>query len=206
MKIDQALLDVRKAYRLLHDYQRMVIDAVNYIGKQLNVVYVGGWPRYSDASPRAGRGELDSWAWDWLNMMFYEFHFERQIEEGKHLRLSLLLISDTGYFCAEDEMLQKTNLRGYLAADASATKLGFILSAEYWPDTGFTLDKAQMKSFIENRGELPIDWSEKGFVGGCVDINRLASEEETIVLLDEIVALARSSGIPLNRTSSTSSS
>jgi hypothetical protein len=30
--IEQALLDVRKAYRLLHDYQRMVMDALNYVG------------------------------------------------------------------------------------------------------------------------------------------------------------------------------
>ena len=34
--IDEVFLNVRKAYRLLHDFQRMVRDAVSYIGAQLD--------------------------------------------------------------------------------------------------------------------------------------------------------------------------
>jgi len=200
-KIEHALLDVRKAYRLLHDYQRMVMDAANYIGKQTSLEWYGGWPKYSDATRQGERVKMNHSAWDWLNMMMFEFHFLRPIDKEKYLRLSILLISDTGFFCAEDETLQKANTHGYIPAERAATKLGFIISGEHWPDTSFMGNKATMKKFIEENGELPEEWKRLGIIAICVDLSRIASEEETNSLLDEIVAFANKAGIPLNRIS-----
>ena len=36
-EIEKALVDVRKAYRLLHDYQQAVLDAAKYIGSRLGL-------------------------------------------------------------------------------------------------------------------------------------------------------------------------
>jgi len=198
-KIEHALLDVRKAYRLLHDYQRMVLDAVNYIGKQFGASYGGGYAKYSAVTPRDGKGHLDCCAWDWLNMVLYEFFFTQKLEGDNLLRFSILIISDTGYFCAEDKALEKTNVAGYIAPDRSLTKVGFIISGKEWPDLSFMEDKATMKMFIENDGEIPVELAASGILGKCVDLARLASEEETNVLLDELVVLAQANGIPLKR-------
>lgn len=199
-EIERALLDVRKAYRLLHDYQRMVLDAVDYIGKQFGMSYKGGSPRFSNVSPRIDKGKLDYWAWDWLNMVFYEFYFRPNGEDDKvSLRFSILLISDTGYFCAEDERLEKTNIAGYLSPDLSSTKVGFVISGPQYDKFSFTGEKIQMKSFIENDGELPSEYAEKGIYGKCVGLERLASEEETNKLLDELIVFAQDKNVPLKR-------
>lgn len=139
--IEATLLEVRKAYRLLHDYQRLVLDAVDYVGKQLGFTYAGGYPKFSSASPGQGRGKLGCWAWDWLNMILYEFHFTRTGNEGKLWRFSLLLISDTGYFCSKLEDANKCEVDSYLPVDGSATKIGFLMSAREWPDPAFMGDK-----------------------------------------------------------------
>ena len=199
-KIDQALLDVRKAYRLLHDYQRIVLDAVNYIGKQFGLSYRGGIPYFSNVSPREEKGKLDNCAWDWLNMVFYEFYFRSEGEDDKtSLRFSVILISDSGWFCAEDEYLVKSNVAHYLAPELSSTKVGFIVSGPQNVAFSFTESKEAMKTFIVNSGELPAEYAAKGIYGKCFDMGRLASEEETNRLLDELVLFAQANGIQLKR-------
>jgi hypothetical protein len=72
---ENALIDVRKAYRLLYLYQRRVMDLVQFIGDSLTFRYAGGWSWFSDNTPKGGKGSLENWAWDWINMYFYEFNF-----------------------------------------------------------------------------------------------------------------------------------
>ena len=74
-EVESAFTEVRKAYRLLADYQRKVLDLVDFIGSSFGRTYSGGYPKYGNPSPRNGRGSLDYWSWDWLNLYFYEFHF-----------------------------------------------------------------------------------------------------------------------------------
>lgn len=198
-KIEDALLDVRKAYRLLHDYQRMVLDAVNYIGKQLGMTYAGGWPKYSDPSPRNGGGELENWAWDWLNMVLYGFHFNRPLADGNMLQMTILLISDTGYFASKAEPKAEPTGTDFLPAEQSRTAIGFLISAKNWPDPAFMDSNAGMAAFIESGGSLPAEYANTGVVATCCSLSRLATLEETNVLIDELIALAGKSGIPLAR-------
>jgi hypothetical protein len=48
---------------------------MKYIGKKFNIPYAGGYSKFSDSSPKDGKGSLGSCAWDRLNLYFYEFHF-----------------------------------------------------------------------------------------------------------------------------------
>jgi hypothetical protein len=196
--IDSALLDVRKAYRLLHDYQRMVLDAVTYLGNQLGLTYAGGWPKFSAATPRRGGGKLDNWAWDWLNMMEYDFHFTRDLAGGKTLSLSMLLISDTGYFCSHQKSPQQTETADFLPPEESQTKIGFVISATDWKPE-FMEDREAMKIFIETGGELPDAFRWKGIVTRCYDLARLMSEESTNALIDELISAAKKAGVALER-------
>ena len=200
IRIDQALLDVRKAYRLLYDYQRVVLDTVDYIGNQFGLKYIGGWPKFSGPAPRNGGGKLTCWSWDWLNMVLYDFHFAEKSGDEDCLRLSVLLISDTGYFCAEDETVGNLNVAGYLVPERSATKLGFFISGSQWMGVPNWEQKGTMKAFIQE-GKLPSEYAEKGIIGRCVDLARLASEQQTNDMLDELVLVANRSGIPLQRIS-----
>jgi hypothetical protein len=196
-EINEVLLDVRKAYRLLHDYQRMALDVTNYIGKQLGLPYVGGWPKFSDASPKKGKGGLDYWSWDWLNLVFYECHFSEVPLGAPGLRVSVLLISDTGYFCSEQESVEQTNVSDFLAVEKSQTMVGFIISGKEWPHPAFLENKEQMKTFIESKGNLPGEYAAAGVIGKCYDYDRLVDQQETDMLIQELVAYANGAGIPL---------
>lgn len=200
--VEQALLDVRRAYRLIHDYQRMALDAVNHIGKQLGMTYAGGYPKFSDASPRPGKGELDFWSWDWLNLIFYEFHFTRTLPKGNLLRMSILLISDTACFDSGKEQRSDPSGGDFIAAEKSKTEIGFIISAKNWPHPAFLHNNAGMKAFIESSGELPAEMSKEGVIGKCYPFSRLATENDTAALIEELISYANRCDIPLSRSKS----
>lgn len=198
LKIDQALLDVRKAYRILHDYQQMVLDAIKYIGNQLGLKYYGGLPQFSNASPGRDKGHLGLSPWDWLNMVFYEFYFRPEDEPiDKSLRFSILLISDSGYFDAEADILDKKATDLYHSPERSSTKIAFILSGPEYNGFEFTNNKAEMRTFIQENGKLPVTYATNGIHALCVDLSRLASEDSTDSLIKELVDFSNKIKIPL---------
>lgn len=196
--IEASLLEVRKAYRLLHEYQRMVMDAASYVGQQLGFDYAGGYSKFSATAPGQGRGQLKNWAWDWLNFIEYEFHFTRRREEGS-MWLSILLISDTGYFCSKSEEADKRDVDSFLPVEEAGSKVGFLLSNTRWPEPTFMRAKDGMKTFIEGSGELPLDFVKAGVIGRCWSLARLASEDEANRVVDDLVIAARENGIRLER-------
>lgn len=204
-ELSALFLDVRKSYRLLHDYQRMVMDAVKYIGDQLGLQYAGGWPKFTKGQPRAGGGYLKNWSWDWLSMVLYEFHFTQdsrnnsRIPEGQDIRLSIVIVSDTGYFESDSETAQQPDLASYAPADRSGTKLAFVLSDQPWEGLDFFRNKKEMKRFLDTDGELPPKLKEQGAVGKCCDAALLMDEESTDALIGQLITLAGSDNIPLCR-------
>src|SRR5206468_2434303 len=79
--------------------------------------YKGGYPYFSDCAPREGKGSLDDWAWDWLNLMFYEFHFQRETAKEQWLNLSIWLFSDTGYFISDERTREQTDVSTFVPVE-----------------------------------------------------------------------------------------
>jgi len=198
---DEALLEVRKAYRLLHDYQRAALDAANYIGAQLGLAYNGGYSNFSDAPPRHGKSVAlrDCWAWDWLNLVFYDFCFTKQVGE-KGYNFSIWLISDTGYFISDDPTPVQTDVATFAPTDRSGTKVGFILYRT-WNDEldQFRHDRDAVRRFIENNGELPHAHKNAGAFAMCCDFSRLSDEVSTGEVITELVKIAKLHGFPVER-------
>jgi hypothetical protein len=184
-------LNVRKAYRLLHDYQRMVLDGVRYIEAQLDIQYNGGWRLFTDNAAGTGFTKLDQStdSWDGLPMMWFEFYFVKEIESG-WLNLSLFIISDTGYIEGEAEVGDTDNWSAFVPAEGSASKFFFILrktnswtGRELFP---FMNGKLQMRDLIKEGGFLPND-----LVGKCYDMSCLTSEDEANKVVKDIVSFAK---------------
>jgi hypothetical protein len=188
--LQPALLDVRRSFRLLYNYQRAAMDAASYIGNKLGFEYQGGYPKFSNSTPKASRGSLQNWAWDWLNMMFYEFHFLREVEGEPPLGLSMFLISDTGFFCSEQETPDKKDVAAFLPAEKSRTVVGFLLAPLPWPGTAFIGDKEKMKTFIE-QSKLPEVYRAQGAYAACHDFARVCDEASTDKLIEELIAGAQ---------------
>lgn len=200
-EIEHALLDVRKAYRLLHDYQRAALDAASYIGAQLGLSYSGGYSCFSDAPPKQGRREVlrNCWAWDWLNLYFYDFVFSKKIDD-KEYRLSIWLFSDTGYFVSNNLSALQTEVNSFAPAENSGTKVGFVLYSEWNPEMDkFYTDKEAVRNFIENNAELPHLHQDAGVLAMCCDFSRLCDEVSTDAVIGELLKLAKSRDFPLER-------
>lgn len=125
-QLNTALLDVRKAYRLLYTYQSRVLDIMEYIKHQTGRNYEGGWAKFSAPSPRNGSGKLTDSAWNWLSMYCYEFWFG----SVSGVQLSVWIVSDTGYF--DIDYSKKEDVTTFAECDASKTKLVFVIGKDVW--------------------------------------------------------------------------
>lgn len=133
--LNAIFLDVRNSYRLLFKYQKRILDLVKYAGNYLKFSYDGGWPWFSDASPRKGKGTLDNWPWDWLNMYLYDFHFKEKEIEATKINFSIVIQSDTGHYDSKfpkNETLHKCDIDEFSNPKTSETRLIFIASKKGW--------------------------------------------------------------------------
>lgn len=190
--------NVRKAYRLLHDYQCMVRDAVRYIGSQLDLDDNDGCARFAEDAVRGYRNLRQS-PWAWLPMMFCEFHFVKTIGENDWLSLSFFVISDTGFF--EGEGNDRENLADYARAEASSTKFAFLLRKGHWIQTllPFMEDKAQMRNFIKGEQSLCDALGKAGFVSKCYDMSCICTPSEADKIVDDIIVSAQTKSWPVRR-------
>jgi len=135
--IKSALIDVRKAYRLLYEYQKRVLDLIDYIGRKYGFSYDGGWAKFCNNAPRNGKGLLTNWAWDWLPFYFYEFHFNDKKQEEDIIHFSIVILSDSGYFDKRDKEnapnFNQLNVQDFYPVENSKTELIFVAAKNKWP-------------------------------------------------------------------------
>lgn len=198
-EIAAALLDVRRAYRLLHDYQRAALDAANYIGTQLGFAYTGGYSNFSDCAPRDGKGSLENWAWDWLNLYFHEFHFMRNGDSEEAINLSIWLFSDTGYYGSSHPEPDETDISTFAKAEESGTKVGFIFYREWREEYNIAYDDEPVRVFLSEGGKLPLLLEKAGIRATLRDFSAVAGQQSADVLLGELIHFANSNGFPLSR-------
>lgn len=131
--LNESLNEVRKAYRLLFDFQSRILNLINFIGGRFDFDYSGGFPKFGAQSPRNGSGHLKLWAWDWLNFYFYEFHFQSKVVNNDSLRFSIFIVCDSGYFDAKkSNTVSKTDTSSFLDTDHSLSKLIFVAAKNTW--------------------------------------------------------------------------
>lgn len=196
-EIHNVFLNVRKAYRLLHDYQQMVLDAVRYIEGQLDVSVPQGWPKFTNPPSNF---KLSHSSWNWLQMVCYQFQLNKVLD-GRAYSLFLLVISDTGFF-ESDEGVGREDTDKYAEAANSSTKFAFILcrtGTDGWNSLEFLNDKKAVREFIQPEGHLPQGSGADGLFGKCYEMSCLASEAETDKVVRDIVELAKASDdFPIN--------
>jgi hypothetical protein len=103
-----------------------------YIGKKFNLEYTKGIPRFSQPwteEEKHQKPDLSRWAWDWLNLYLYEFHFSKENSKEK-IMFSIVFQADTGKWDMEVDQLEVDK---YKKAEKTKTKLIFVFSnKEYW--------------------------------------------------------------------------
>ncbi|AIY12558.1 hypothetical protein [Cellulophaga baltica] len=128
---DNPLLEVRKAYRLLFDYQSRILDLMKFIEQTYNIPFFKGYPKFSGR----GSNNLTNSSWDWLNMYYYAFHYSSELKKPEpKIYLSVFLLNDSGFFQAKvkDKNISKFNLSKYDKPENSKTKLIFAAGKDKW--------------------------------------------------------------------------
>lgn len=131
---NRALIDVRRAHRLIYAYQRRMLDLAYYIKNRLNFPEFQGGKLFSHSirNKRNGYQHIfhEMWAWDFIYSYVYEYNFgEIELVHGSLCSLSLVQYSDTGYFDIDEDNLE-TNLDSFLEPEKSNSKLLFYLEVK----------------------------------------------------------------------------
>ena len=135
--LSNALLDVRRAHRILYAYQRRMLDLVHFIQSKLDMHEFRGIKHFS--KPIYGRSIGHTplniwptmWAWDYLYSYLFEYYLgEKEAGDKLHnYKLSLIQYSDTGYFDQDGQ--KRGRISEFGSEEESSSKLLFFL--EYNP-------------------------------------------------------------------------
>lgn len=197
--INETMLEIRKAYRLLFDYQNRILNLMKYIRTFYGLTYYAGYPMFSWASPKSGGGSLDNWAWDWLNMYFYQFSFDCDntiYEEDEKKYLSVFLINDTGFFdnqfkSSNDDVLNAClDLNNYASIESSQSRLVLVANKGAWR----MIDKWVSKRIIYSNGEA-IPTEEGVMIVKSYSIAEFETEEKTNIVLTDFAKFCQQNGL-----------
>ena len=197
------LTEVRKAYRLLFDYQTKLLALVKYIGGKYGYNYNGGYPKFSNNQPRQGRGNLDDWAWDWLNLYFHEFHFgSKKIDVNTKMYFSLFILNDDGYFLAcqkEQQNVGRVNPNKFEKPESSNSKLIFVVGLNCWTGKAYFADInwCNQRFTIEEKG-IHEDENGKMFYK-TYPLENFFEENNAIVQLADFERECQAIGIPFKQ-------
>ena len=186
----KALTDVRKAYRLLYHYQRRVMDTVQFISDQTVFSFHGGWSWFSNPMPKNKSVKLAHWAWDWLNMYFYDFHLGERVVDGVTYSLSVILQSDTGFF--DSQINDKRNVEAFAPVEESETRMILCLGVNHWDPTSLLNEKAI------HRGETMFykEYNEKGsMMAKAYNLTAFMNEESILSTLEDFKTYCRDMGV-----------
>lgn len=132
--LSNALLDVRRAHRILYVYQKRMSDLAYFIKCKLGMPKFRGFKHFSRPISKNSRYltiRHDMWAWDYLYSYLFEYYLGKK-EAGDKLhdyKLSLIQYSDTGYFDQDGQ--RRCRISEFGSEDESGSKLLFFL--EYKP-------------------------------------------------------------------------
>jgi len=100
--LKEALIDVRKAYRLLSLYQRRVLDLVKETGSMFDLDFYGWSPVHFGRIGKLGTDPTGKWAWDLIPLYCASFLYVQPSYNRRHRRqgewmLEIGVNSDDGF-------------------------------------------------------------------------------------------------------------
>jgi len=173
-ELDNVFTNVRNAFRLLYRYQNRALNIINYIREQTPYTDMWGGKWYSNPigtrrdSPDKDYANLrvwkDMWAWDFLYGYLFEYYFGTTKINKKDIEMSVMQVSDDGYFLSHNPSSSLTDLSTF--ADAEDSHSYIVLNVGY--NKWMSDDKhdewwAFLCDFISGRDDFKVIKDEKSF-------------------------------------------
>lgn len=207
--LSKALLDVRRAHRIIYAYQRRMSDLAYFIKCKLGMPDFYGFKHFSN--PIYGRSKGHSrlniwhnmWAWDYLYSYLFEYYLgvQKTSDEAYEYKFSLIQYSDTGYFDQDGQ--RRCRISEFGSEDESGSKLLFFLeynpkgSEWAWKDGPYLrriiLDK-EVGSKKHMKGVITIGDKHKQILCSF-PLERFINMEATLEVLREFRSYCKEQGI-----------
>lgn len=208
--LTQLLQDVRSSYRLLYQYQKRILDIVDFSNKYYGRQFLAGWPKFSNATPKAKKVNLGFLSWDWLNLYMYNFTSDFFTINEDQYHFTILLVSDTGYFNTHQEELlsekelnqrkgrsnrtQKADVENFASTESSESKLIFIAGKNLWECEGvFSDDFKNPKLALGTSGKHKNEMGKMIFK--AYNISQFENKEATKINLDDFKKYCDNEGV-----------
>jgi len=182
-------VNIRSALRLNYLYTQRVQDLVKYIRDLLDLQFQGGYVKhFGSPTPRNGKGNLENWAWDWVNIYLYEFNFTCK---DKAL-FSILLESDTGFWDNENSDIFAVQKFG--PVEKARTRLLFVYGDDYWNFDRVVTDEI-MSGSSANEFEIRDGQKSGRMLIKIVNIEEFETKESTRAALEKVVSFLSGQGV-----------
>jgi len=204
-EFEKALIDVRKALRLIFKYQEKMLDLISYIKSRLDFPEFIGKKHFSDAigAKRSGSGMQriwhSMWAWDFIYPYVYEYYLGDIRLEKYDCNLSIIQYSDTGYFDQNNENVSRVDVEKFVEEEKSVSKILFILEAVPKNHKTWKWDKADFimnKLYVSSRHKVDVlENNNTKLVLYSFPLTRFMDENTTNYALQEFCNYCKDNGI-----------
>ncbi|EWC91621.1 hypothetical protein [Porphyromonas catoniae] len=155
--LSNALLDVRRAHRILYAYQRRMSDLAYFIKCKLGMPDFYGFKHFSNPIYGRSKGHSrlniwhDMWAWDYLYSYLFEYYLgvQKTSDEVYEYKFSLIQYSDTGYFDQDGQ--RRCRISEFGSEKESSSKLLFFLEYKSKDSEWEWKDGSYMERIVLNK-------------------------------------------------------
>lgn len=182
-ELNNAFLNVRKAHRLIYEYQRRMQDLTWYIKNKLGFPNYKGFKQFSMPLSSRNTIYLEQWSWDWIYSYMYEYHLGSINIGNTEITLSLFQVSDNGFYKSRSESKRQTQVDSFASVEESDSLLTFyaVVKQNSNDYCKYDINKVSDTKPHVNSGDSYVEMYYP------VPLQRFANEESTIEVLKEFV-------------------
>ena len=190
-QLKNAFCEVRKAHRMIYEYQRRMQDLTWFIKNKLGFPDYKGFKKFSNPLSSRNTIHVDNWAWDWIYTYVYEYHLGELVPDNNEnsWALSIIQISDTGFYKNRKQGAVQTKTNSYAPVEDSDSKLLFYLSLapKETKDYDWNTDKTIIQ-YADETNPVKIEERPKHIqIVYPVSLSKFVDEESTMQILRDFV-------------------
>ncbi len=180
-ELQQALLDVRKAQRLLVAFHQRVLPVIQKIGDDLDCNFDYWYPVNHELSPRGTANPFNRWYWDYSSLADATFFFLPEDTENRNSApkgawaLTIRLQTDTGI---SDSFSKKPRNWDALELNAPPEKSQTRLVISAFRSTQDTFDNWVWWKMFKNEKHQVNEGIQSGTYEGCEILTRMLPIED----------------------------
>lgn len=188
-QLKDALCEVRKAHRLVYEYQRRMQDLSWFIRNKLGFNEYKGFKKFSAPLSSRNTISVDNWSWDWIYSYVYEYYMGEQSEKDYCWRVSIFQVSDTGFYKNRGNGARQTKISTFADVKESDSKVIFYLSAATKSAKEYDWDTDNIiKEYAIQDGFFKIENTPKHIqIVYSVPLSKFVSEEAIMLILRDFV-------------------